>query len=66
MEAIITTATREFFETANNRLCPNCGNVVAPVDSVHENGFSFVWYECRDANCGGQWLEKKAIQKKGA
>ena len=58
METTITTAMKECSETGNNRQCPNCANVMAPVDNVHENGFSFVWYECRNANCGGQWLQK--------
>jgi hypothetical protein len=65
MEAMITTAMKEFSETANHRPCPNCTTVMAPVDTIHENGFLFVWYECSSANCGGQWLDKKAVPQKG-
>lgn len=61
VEATINTAMNEVSEMAKYRQCPNCTNVMAPVDSVRENGFSFVWYECRNVECSGQWLAKKPV-----
>lgn len=46
----------------DKHMCPDCRGAMAEVDRVNENGFSFIWYECMQANCNGQWLEKKAGQ----
>ena len=67
MEALITTEKKELFEVLNNHLCPTCKKeVMVPVDRVQENGVLFVWYECKDNTCGGQWLDKKPLYGKGA
>lgn len=52
--------------TARYCLCPMCRKTMTPVDSYEENGFFYIWYECGDVNCDGQWLEKKAVRGKGA
>lgn len=65
MMETLMTQPKSFSETTSHPLCPTCGNFMAEADSVRENGFSFIWYECPDANCGGQWLEKKALSGKG-
>ena len=51
----------EYCETVQKHLCPQCRAEMAEVDRVNENGFSFIWYECKRADCDGQWLEKKTI-----
>ena len=38
--------------------CPDCGAKMSETDRVVENGSIFVWYECENANCDGQWLQK--------
>ena len=63
IERQLTTAIKEFIESADMRQCPNCKKTMTQVDSVRENGFSYIWYECGDANCYGQWLEKRTIRQ---
>ncbi len=46
------------------RLCPNCRGMMTEVDRVFENNAIFIWYECTDTRCGGQWLDKKAIGRR--
>ena len=41
-------------ELADNHLCPNCGRMMAEVDRINENGFSFIWYECIKDGCDEQ------------
>lgn len=48
------------FETAGSHPCPVCRGEMTEAERVQENGFVFVWYECRQPGCDGQWLEKKA------
>lgn len=50
-----------YLEATKKHLCPQCRSVMAEVESVNEDGFSFVWYECTRADCDGQWLEKRAV-----
>jgi hypothetical protein len=66
MEVKAITTTRGHWELADKHMCPNCRGAMAEVDRVNENGFSFIWYECMQANCNGQWLEKKVGQMEGA
>lgn len=42
------------------RTCPECGGLMAEVERVSEKGYFYIWYRCRQQNCSGQWLEKKA------
>jgi hypothetical protein len=51
----------DYPEIMNRHLCPECGSIMAEVDSVSENGYLFVWYQCTRADCDGQWLQKTAI-----
>ena len=45
-----------FFLT--KRPCPQCGEKMREIDRVNENSFVFVWYECTNPVCDGQWLQK--------
>lgn len=65
IEMKMKSDTMRSSETMNKRPCPGCGGAMAEVERVNENGFLFVWYECMQADCGGQWLEKKAANIKG-
>ena len=44
---------------ASKHLCPECSSSMKEVDRVNENGFIYIWYECNQPHCNGQWLEKK-------
>ncbi len=46
--------------------CPECGAKMTEVDRASENGFIFIWYECSQAGCGGQWLEKRMFGSSGS
>ena len=39
--------------------CPDCGAAMLQLDSSHENGDHYVWYECSRQDCSGQWLQKE-------
>ncbi len=41
-------------------LCPACGAVMLEVDRLKEGGHIFIWFECSQKDCGGQWLQKKS------
>lgn len=43
-------------------LCPNCRASMTEVDRLFENGALFIWHECPQACCEGQWLDKKCYQ----
>ncbi len=42
----------------SRRSCPQCGSRMKEIERVTENDSIFVWYECENANCDGQWLQK--------
>ena len=42
----------------STRTCPQCGSRMKEADRVHESGSIFIWYECENAKCDGQWLQK--------
>jgi hypothetical protein len=42
----------------STRRCPDCGATMKETNRVSENGSIFIWYECENANCDGQWLQK--------
>jgi hypothetical protein len=42
----------------SRRICPDCGATMRETDRVTESGATFIWYECENANCEGQWLQK--------
>jgi hypothetical protein len=58
VEAKVKVPMMNYSEVLNKHLCPECGGVMSEVARVNENGFAFIWYECSQANCDGQWLEK--------
>ena len=41
-------------------LCPECGSRMTEVDRLKEDGTVYVWYQCRNDTCKGQWLQKKS------
>ena len=61
MEIEAIAARNELLKGLNNRLCPDCGSSMTEVDKVNEDGFAYIWYECSQIDCDGQWLEKKVI-----
>ena len=61
MEIETIAARKEFLTNKNNHMCPDCGGSMNEVDRVKENGFAYIWYECTEIECDGQWLEKKSI-----
>lgn len=46
------------FNTVQKHVCPECKSIMSEVDRVTEHGVSFIWYECTQEGCNGQWLEK--------
>ena len=56
IEAIISQ--KELLMGKNQRFCPDCGCAMTEVDRVHEDGFAYIWYECSQVDCDGQWLDK--------
>ena len=40
-----------------HKLCPECGEQMVEVDRVVENNLTYVWFECSNDNCDGQWLQ---------
>lgn len=59
-EVQILTGTSQLNEGTAIQHCPDCGCLMTEVERVTESGYTFVWYECRQDNCNGQWLEKLA------
>ncbi len=47
-----------FRQALNFRGCPECGAQMFEVDRCRENGVVFIWYECGEKDCLGQWLRK--------
>jgi hypothetical protein len=61
MEIEAITARKELLKGKIARMCPDCGGSMNEVDRVNEDGFTYIWYECAEVGCDGQWLERKAI-----
>ncbi len=61
METEAISARKELIKEKSGRVCPDCGGSMNEVDRVHEEGFAYIWYECAEIGCDGQWLEKKAV-----
>ncbi len=38
--------------------CPECGGPMTEVDRRNENQALFVWLNCNNNDCDGQWLRK--------
>jgi ssDNA-binding Zn-finger/Zn-ribbon topoisomerase 1 len=43
--------------------CPECRNQMKETERREENGAVFVWFECSQPNCKGQWLQKIPLRK---
>ncbi len=41
--------------------CPECGSRMTEVQRCNENRIVYIWYECIEHSCDGQWLRKKPI-----
>jgi hypothetical protein len=52
-----------FVEVIKRLACPDCGAKMAEVERVTEKGYFYIWYECTQQNCPGQWLEKKLMHQ---
>jgi len=65
MEAMITATKKISGPSAGHHWCPVCKRAMVAVDSSREDDFSYIWYECKDVHCDGQWLEKKPVFRKG-
>jgi hypothetical protein len=61
MEIEAVNARKAFVKEKSSRRCPDCGSSMTEVDRVNEDGFAYIWYECAETNCDGQWLEKREI-----
>jgi hypothetical protein len=61
MEIQAIAIRKELFMSKDMHLCPECGGSMTEVERVNENGFAYIWYECSQIDCDGQWLEKKAV-----
>jgi hypothetical protein len=52
----------KFYDTARHAaergLCPQCGTPMAETFRSMEKNFIYIWYDCPEPYCGGQWLEK--------
>lgn len=44
--------------TAGLGLCPQCQTPMKETYRTKENNFIYVWHDCPQPSCGGQWLEK--------
>ena len=55
-----------FYETllANAVSCPECKSQMKEAERREENGATFVWFECSNTDCNGQWLRKVPSNKK--
>jgi len=49
----------EYADVFNLHVCPECGVPMVEIEKIKEGGFLFIWYECKQDDCDGQWLEKK-------
>ncbi len=47
-------------QASNIVLCPACGAVMLEVDRLREGSHVFIWFECSQKDCGGQWLQKRS------
>ncbi len=50
--------TVRFRQTPDQKRCPECNEEMKEVERCNESGVLFVWYECGQDNCDGQWLQK--------
>jgi len=48
----------KFSEMQNIHFCKECGKAMTEVERHRENGALFVWYQCTQDDCNGQWLQK--------
>jgi hypothetical protein len=64
-EGKVKVLATDYSEVIKRHLCPECGGVMSEVARVNENGFAFIWYECVQQNCDGQWLEKMTAGTRG-
>ncbi|MHC4396392.1 MAG: hypothetical protein ACYS1A_12125 [Planctomycetota bacterium] len=53
-----TSSPGEFQQTRDKPFCFECGEQMAEVERLNENGVLFIWYECLRNDCDGQWLQK--------
>ena len=60
LEVQCIASLKQLLNDAARHLCPECGCPMTEVERANENGYTFVWYECGQSNCNGQWLEKMA------
>ena len=45
-------------EALDEGLCPECGQYMQEVARLDEDGDIYIWYECDQENCPGQFLRK--------
>ena len=38
--------------------CPECGSPMDIDHSSHEGSCIFIWYQCPESECHGQWLHR--------
>ena len=48
----------KFKPAGKESACPECGGPMTEVDRRNENQALFVWLNCRNNDCDGQWLRK--------
>jgi len=41
--------------------CPQCKGEMQEVHRAQENGYVYIWLECKKPECAGQWLQKIPI-----
>ena len=61
MEIETITVQSELHKEKSRHICPDCGGSMNEIDKINEDGFTYIWYECAEIGCDGQWLERKAI-----
>jgi predicted RNA-binding Zn-ribbon protein involved in translation (DUF1610 family) len=48
-------------QLTKEKQCPECGKKMEEIDRCRENRALFIWYECSQNDCSGQWLRKMPL-----
>jgi hypothetical protein len=48
-------------EKKREKPCPECGEPMEERERMEEDSAIFIWYQCAQKGCCGQWLTKKRL-----